>query len=418
MQLALNDSDKYAFVIEGASIISHIICRQAVFEDIYLQHENTAASRALRHVLVDLYADIMRYLANIKQYHDSKRLRRVVASGLLGKSDLEEQMMSIRKKEETLYRFTSIMDAETQRGVNSKLVLLLDEINKPLERMSEDLKLLRDGYDEDMRRDILEWISSEPYAQHHQQMKKGLVSGTGQWLLTDDLYLHWVEDSTSSILWLHGIPGSGKSKLASIIIDDVTTRQRDAGNSAAAFFYCSRTPTEPERSNPEVILASIVRQLAWVKNDSPLLPPVVRMFETRKAFGYNFSRLTIDESSELIVELAEYYPVTTIVLDALDECDPATRSDLFDALEKILKMSPELVKVFATSRDDQDITWSLSNYPNIRVSSSKNSADILTFVEAEVESLVKKGKLLRYSQSKETMRALIIDGIQSQAHGM
>jgi hypothetical protein len=61
--------------------------------------------------------------------------------------------------------------------------------------------------------EILQWLSPEPYLQHHKQMKKDILPGTGAWFLADPIFEKWKYDSGSSILWLHGIPGSGKSKL-------------------------------------------------------------------------------------------------------------------------------------------------------------------------------------------------------------
>ena len=61
--------------------------------------------------------------------------------------------------------------------------------------------------------EILLWMSPEPYIQHHEQTKQDVLSGTGQWLLSDPVFEMWKKESASSILWLHGIPGSGKSKL-------------------------------------------------------------------------------------------------------------------------------------------------------------------------------------------------------------
>jgi hypothetical protein len=63
------------------------------------------------------------------------------------------------------------------------------------------------------RTEILRWISPEPYIQHHEQAKKEVLEGTGQWLLSDPVFKKWKKESVSSILWLHGILGSGKSKL-------------------------------------------------------------------------------------------------------------------------------------------------------------------------------------------------------------
>jgi hypothetical protein len=236
----------------------------------------------------------------------------------------------------------------------------------------------------------------------------GVVAGTGRWLLEDRLFHKWKEESTSSILWLHGIPGSGKSKLASIVIEDAMSLFKELKSPAPAFFYCSRTPTEPERANPEVVLASIVRQLSRVDPKSGLLYPIEQMFETRSRSGFSKSPLTLEESCELIIELSEYYPVTTIIIDALDECDPERRSDLLEALGIVLCRSTQLVKIFVTSRDNQGITWNLQNYPNIHLSSSRNKGDISTFVETEVESLVKKGNYFDSVNRRTSSRASLL----------
>lgn len=217
--------------------------------------------------------------------------------------------------------------------------------------------------------------------------------------------------SMSSILWLHGIAGSGKSKLASIVIEDRFKSFRNGECHAPAFFYCSRDPTEPERSSPEKILAGIVSQLSRFDIGCSLLPPIVQKYNARMAADWSTLPLSIEESCELIISLTEFYPMTTIVLDALDECDAERRSILLDSLERILQESAQLVKFFVTSRDDQDIVWSLANYPNLRISSTRNAGDIAVFVKNEVDLLVKGGKLLRYSSAKEQLRVLIIESI-------
>lgn len=101
-------------------------------------------------------------------------------------------------------------------------------IDGPIERMNNDLTNLADGFESKLsilysrysshaiaskRTEILQWISPEPHNQHHEQAKREVLAGTGQWLLSDPLFKRWKKESVSSILWLHGAPGSGKSKL-------------------------------------------------------------------------------------------------------------------------------------------------------------------------------------------------------------
>ena len=110
--------------------------------------------------------------------------------------------------------------------------------------------------------------------------------------------------------------------------------------------------------------------------------------------------------------------MTIIIVDALDECDPLRRQNLLDAFEHILKESVGLVKIFVSSRNDQDIVYSLRGYPNMEVSSEKNTADIKTYVETETMRLVKTGQLLRNSREKEKMTASIIEQVSGGADGM
>ena len=100
-------------------------------------------------------------------------------------------------------------------------------IDGPIERMNRDLTKLADGSESKLsvfylrcsshaialnRKEILQWLSPEPHDQHHQANRE-VLAGTGQWLLSDPLFKRWKKESVSSILWLHGAPGSGKSKL-------------------------------------------------------------------------------------------------------------------------------------------------------------------------------------------------------------
>ncbi|KAK3304914.1 uncharacterized protein B0T15DRAFT_371683, partial [Chaetomium strumarium] len=106
-----------------------------------------------------------------------------------------------------------------------------------------------------------------------------------------------------------------------------------------------------------------------------------------------------------------------IVIDALDECNPATRRQFLNAIESILRDSSSLVKIFVSSRDDQDIVYKLQEYPNLELSSDRNQDDIAKFVESETNSMIKSGAMLRYSTSKEELRQRIIEEVTKGAHG-
>lgn len=77
---------------------------------------------------------------------------------------------------------------------------------------------IEESYDEHDRLKILSWLSAIPYHQHHKKSYSEVLEGTGSWFLEDTQYHQWRESDQSAMLWIHGIPGSGKSKLVYVCL--------------------------------------------------------------------------------------------------------------------------------------------------------------------------------------------------------
>ena len=67
-------------------------------------------------------------------------------------------------------------------------------------------------------------------------------------------------------------------------------------------------------------------------------------------------------------------------MDALDECDETTRSDLIKILYKFGEESVKPIKIFISSRHDRDIKYLLENGLNLEITTTDNQEDIATFV--------------------------------------
>jgi len=386
----------------------------------------------LRTSLINLYAVVLSLLAESKHYFDQPTLRRLTSSAIKGIIEVEDSMDSVEKCLKDVDRCVMLNFSARQidaSGQVSKLHSLSEDTTRLCERLSAELVApvartdkammeIKDSLDRKERTKILLWLSSQPYLLHHEQVKKGVIDGTGKWLLSNPIFQEWRNTSTSSVLWLHGIPGSGKSKLISIAIEESRRWVRDEQNPPAAFFYCSRNSNEAERSNPDFILSSIARQISTPIAGGPLFQEVVDVYEERESTGFAAGQLTLEESIKLIIDLSCHYPVLTIFIDALDECDPDRRSDLLDAFETILREAPTLVKLMVSSRDDQDITWRLKGHMNLELASSRNADDIKVFVEVELDRMITSGKILRQSRAAEELRGLIIETLAKDAHGM
>ena len=169
---------------------------------------------------------------------------------------------------------------------------------------------------------------------------------------------------------------------------------------------------------PDEILRCILEQLSSSDVSEPIREPVVRKYEEKKreAKGRNPEKLMLDETVDVILALLETNPAT-IVIDALDECDPHRRGELLDALSTIIRDSASLVKVFVSSRDDGDIVCQLADLPNVFIQASDNKADIERFVRTQLAEAIQKKRLIRGNVS-EQLKGQIIETLIDGAQGM
>jgi hypothetical protein len=187
-----------------------------------------------------------------------------------------------------------------------------------------------------------------------------------------------------------------------------------------AYFYCTRSPAEPERADLDEIMRSILRQLSCSKLDLPIREPVAKKYKEMKEEadedGYEPAKLRIAECVDLILALLESNPAT-IIIDALDECDPNRRYELLLAFDKIIRNSANVVKIFVSSRDDNDIVRRLANSPNVVIRASDNGEDIEQFVRSKVDQSIIEQRLLSGNVSDE-LKSRIISVLINGAQGM
>lgn len=205
-------------------------------------------------------------------------------------------------------------------------------------------------------------------------------------------------------------PGS-----SSRVIDNLLQSRGATGNEALAYFYCKRD--ESGSSDPEEVMSTIVKQLSCLQHGLPLRKEVVNVYEARKKSGFSSGSLAFQESLDLIISLVNTYPQTTIVVDALDECDPEKRKRFLHSLQTIITDSSSLVKIFVSSRDDSDIVLRLNGVPNLSIEAKDNMEDIQMFVLKEVTRCIREKELLRSNVSEE-LREKIITNLTTGSHGM
>jgi hypothetical protein len=167
-------------------------------------------------------------------------------------------------------------------------------------------------------------------------------------------------------------------------------------------------------------MRSILKQLSCLKLQLPVREPVASTYKQKKEDADNDgcepAKLTLEECVEHILALLEINPAT-IIIDALDECDPARRHELLLALFRIHEESASLVKVFVSSRDDQDIVRQLDKSPDVFIHATDNYEDIENFVYIQVNKSIKDKTLLSGNVTEELKNRIICSLIEG-AQGM
>ena len=107
-----------------------------------------------------------------------------------------------------------------------------------------------------MRKEVALWIAPEDSSKDLSRLQKQRDPGSCWWLLRKGIYHEWLTNANSTVLWVHGIPGSGKSFLASFIIDDIKKRFQ---TNTVIYFFCSGR--NESKSASISILRSVIYQL-------------------------------------------------------------------------------------------------------------------------------------------------------------
>jgi hypothetical protein len=120
----------------------------------------------------------------------------------------------------------------------------------------------------------------------------------------------------------------------------------------------------------------------------------------------------LETCREQLLESVNLYPKTTIVLDALDECEPDTRGYLVDTLDLLLQKSERPLKIFISSRPDADIRDRFLSRPNIDIQATDNHDDIAKFVNEEIV------KHRRWGRLSPSLREEVVETLLNRSSGM
>jgi hypothetical protein len=176
-------------------------------------------------------------------------------------------------------------------------------------------------------------------------------------------------------LWLHGIPGAGKTVLASFIVEDIKTRfVGDASNDIGrAYYYCYFGRSQDETQH---FLRWVINQLC---RQSGYIPSKIR------EYSYHAVQPGTPDLVAALRAVAQRFRRVYIIIDALDESKSADYPILLSMLTEIAAI--DKISLLATSRRVFEIENVLKDASiGISLSNPLVDEDIRVYTQSQLHS--------------------------------
>ena len=363
-----------------------------------------------RKLVIKLYTKVLEFQAKAACYLSHGTLTRF-ARNIPKVDDWGTLQSSIVRIETECREYTSCKFAMDQQ---SSMRSLIESLDKQEERLTD--LIANQNVQQDVALMVTRLISDISVGQDHEDVRTRLGSqywDSGQWLFKSRQYLDWASCDCSSVLWLQGPVGVGKSCMMSIVIQHILANAID---NRVAFFYCSQQHTYSAD-----VLRALLAQLSY-GTDGDLVQPVRKWFELHTGVTFGKSRtlhtrllphlarkLSSKECVELLGEIIPQSMQTTFIIDAIDEC--RDEYELLNRLKDMHEQFPNL-KIFVSSR--MGIYTSYWFIHLFLIDYFDSSYDMIHFIDCEISSPARRDRSGMTPAQAKLLRKLLA----SKAHGM
>ncbi|KAI3334596.1 hypothetical protein F4824DRAFT_501852 [Ustulina deusta] len=260
----------------------------------------------------------------------------------------------------------------------------------------------RSKAESDQRR--LDQISTFDHVTTFNQARSKRYHSTGGWVFQTVEWRDWKDKDGSSVCWLSGKIGSGKTVLSATITDHLLASRRVSDS--ISFFF-------PRFDYADSLLAgSIIRSL--IRQN--LQPDLVDKLSDDLSKAYN-SCYSQDTMMDLLVSKTAIFSTNYLLIDSLDECEPKERQRILQLLSATIKKSLSKVKILIASRDalENEITDSFAQVTRLRMNAPEAASDLELFAHQTLSERMNMGQL---PIGNVVSFEAICDAITSRAQGM
>ncbi|KAI9878142.1 MAG: hypothetical protein M1830_001788 [Pleopsidium flavum] len=267
-----------------------------------------------------------------------------------------------------------------------------------VEKSVEELRL------DSERKELVEWLQPVDPSTNHNNARPKHEPTTGNWLLKSEELAAWLCEP-KQLLWLHGIPGCGKSILCSTVVEHVKSWCKTQPKCNLFYFYFDFSDSKKQATIG--LVRSVLSQLI---SQTGAIPDEIK--KLYKETGRGNQQSGLESLIATLLSVLKSRHETYLILDALDEC--SERESLLGLLSDLRGPRSGNVHILTTSRREYDIELVLGNIADesICIQSAVVDADIKKYVQS---CLVADPKLSKWPV---IVKDEIEDALVKGSHGM
>jgi ankyrin repeat protein len=252
----------------------------------------------------------------------------------------------------------------------------------------------------DKLKNIRDWLQPTPYDLERSEFSRHLTSylqGTGQWLVSTRTYKQWHQGDENGLLWIKGIPGSGKSVMAASII------QRLHQEKVPVLYFFFRQIIDANHQP----VAALRDWLCQILSFSP--PLQVRLRDEYLEKERHIDSVAVSDLWKDLKFALSAFPKVYCVIDALDEMDQGN-DNFLHSLAELGQWRPANVKVLITSRPVIAVESPLRrlHIPQVQLDERLVDMDIAAYVQYR----------LRNSSVAHEYWNLVTEAVPGRANGL
>ncbi|KAI9463513.1 hypothetical protein F5148DRAFT_195910 [Russula earlei] len=358
----------------------------------------------MKNTMVRIMAEVLSILALATKEMTQTRATTFLKK-LTGRSEIEDSLQRLDK----LTQEESWMAAA--QGLRATHCVEV-QITEGVERIKQEITDGFGGLNWDrLRQDIRTWLSPPDPSMNFNTASDARHEGTATWFTQSNTFSHWNE--ASSLLWIHGKPGSGKSVLASAIIHHIRATSNVALAHISYFFFDFK---DTGKQDARALLSSILVQLS--NQSDSFCDILLALYSAHHQGSQQPSDSELILCLEAMLGVPGQIPIY-IIIDALDECPMTTgmsspRRKVLALIEILVDSNSPNLRLCITSRPEIDIRNCLEPLKPTRVSlhdENGQKQDIFDFVRKEVYSDINMRKW------RDDDKILVIEMLSERADG-